>query len=130
MRALLEQLVPSLLAELGVSAHVAAQLVIAAGQNPDRLRTEGSFAALCGTSPVQASSGKQHRHRANRGGNRQANSALHIVVLIRSTRCEEIRRYIEKRTSQGHTQRETWRCLNEHSHADSTTYSSKTSPPP
>lgn len=111
MRSLLEQLVPSLLAELGVSTNTAAQLVLAAGENPERLRTEASFAALCGTSPVQASSGKHHRHRLNKGGNRQANSALHIVVLIRSTRCAETQRYIEKRRLEGRSQRETWRCL-------------------
>lgn len=111
MRTLLEQLVPSLLAEVGVSTNVAAQLVIAAGEHPERLHTEGSFAALCGTSPVQASSGKHQRHRINRGGNRHANAALHVVVLIRSQRCDETRAYITKRTAQGRTQRETWRCL-------------------
>lgn len=111
IRHLLETLVPSLLAEQGVSTHVAAALVVAVGENPGRLRSEASFAALCGTSPVPASSGKTNRHRLNRGGDRQANSALHTVVLIRSQRCDETRRYIERRTNQGHTQRETWRCL-------------------
>lgn len=111
MRTLLEQLVPSLMAETGVSTQVAARLVVAVGENPHRLRTEASFAALCGTSPVTASSGKTNRHRLNRGGNRQANSALHIVVLIRSRRCAETRRYIEKRRAEGKSQRETWRCL-------------------
>jgi hypothetical protein len=111
IRQLLETLVPSLLAEQGVSTHVAAALVVAVGENPQRLRSEASFAALCGTNPVPASSGKNNRHRLNRGGDRQANSALHTVVLIRSQRCDETRRYIERRTNQGHTQRETWRCL-------------------
>lgn len=111
MRTVLEQLVPTLLAETGVSTQVAARLVVAVGENPHRLRSEASFAALCGTSPVTASSGKTDRHRLNRGGNRQANSALHIVVLIRAQRCDETRRYIEKRRAQGKSQRETWRCL-------------------
>jgi transposase len=111
MRSLLEQLVPSLMAETGVSTQVAARLVVAVGENPERLRSEASFAALCGTSPVIASSGKTNRHRLSRGGNRQANSALHIVVLIRSQRCDETRRYLEKRRAEGKTQRETWRCL-------------------
>ena len=111
MRTLLVQLVPTLMAETGVSTQVAARLVVAVGENPHRLRSEASFAALCGTSPVTASSGKTNRHRLSRGGNRQANSALHIVVLIRSRRCDETRRYIEKRRAEGKSQRETWRCL-------------------
>lgn len=111
LRQLLADLVPSLLAELGVGTDVAAKLVIAAGENPQRLHSEGSFAALCGTSPVDASSGKQQRHRLNRGGNRQANNALHTVVLIRASRCPETRRYIAKRRTEGKTNREIWRCL-------------------
>jgi len=111
MRRLLDELVPSLMAEVGVSTMNAANLVIAAGQNPERLRTEGSFAALCGTSPVEASSGKHQRHRINQGGNRQANSALHIAVLIRAQRCEETRSYIERRTEEDKSQREIWRCI-------------------
>lgn len=111
IRVLLEELVPSLLAEVGISTMNAARLVIAAGQNPERLRSEGSFAALCGTSPVEASSGKHRRHRINRGGDRDANSALHIAVLVRSTRCEETQAYIARRTAEGRSQREIWRCL-------------------
>jgi len=111
LRQLLDELVPTLLSELGVGTDVAAKLVIAAGENPERLRTEGSFAALCGTSPVDASSGKQQRHRLNQGGNRQANNALHVVVLIRASRCPETRAYIARRRAQGKTNREIWRCL-------------------
>lgn len=77
LRHLLEPLVPSLLAEHGVGSEVAAKLVIACGEQPDRLRNEAAFAALCGTSPVEASSGKHQRHR--------------------SRRCEETRAYIERR---------------------------------
>ncbi len=111
MRTLLERLVPSLLAEHGVSTHVAAALVIAAGENPARLRSEASFAALCGTSPVAASSGNTRRHRLNRGGDRQANSALHVVVLHRTRRHEETRHYIARRTEEGLSPREIRRCL-------------------
>ncbi len=111
MQSLLEQLAPSLLAEHGVGLDVAARLVIAAGENPDRLRSEASFAALCGTSPVNASSGKTHRHRLNRGGNRSANNALHTVVLHRARTCPETRAYIERRRAEGKTNREIWRCL-------------------
>jgi transposase len=108
---LLRTLVPSLLEEPGVGLDVAAKLVIAAGENPDRLRHEAAFAALCGTSPVEASSGKHQRHRLNRGGNRQANNALHTVVLHRSRTCPETRAYIQRRRAEGRTNREIWRCL-------------------
>ena len=111
MLVLLTELAPSLLAEQGVGIDVAARLVIAAGQNPERLRNEAAFAALCGTSPVNASSGKTQRHRLNRGGNRSANNALHTVVLHRARRCPETRAYIERRRSEGKTNREIWRCL-------------------
>lgn len=111
LRRLLEDLVPTLLDEPGVGTEVAAKLVIAAGENPDRLNSEASFAALCGASPVEASSGKHQRHRLNRGGNRQANNALHVVVLHRSRTCPETRAYIERRRTEGKTDREIWRCL-------------------
>lgn len=111
MLVLLEELAPTLLAERGVGIDVAARLVIAAGENPERLHSEAAFAALCGTSPVDASSGKTRRHRLNRGGNRSANNALHTVVLHRARRCPETRAYIEKRRSEGKTDREIWRCL-------------------
>lgn len=108
---LLRELAPSLLAESGVGLDVAAKLIVAAGQNPERMRSEASFAALCGTSPVNASSGKHQRHRLNRGGNRQANNALHTVVLHRSRRCSETRAYIDRRRAENKTDREIWRCL-------------------
>jgi transposase len=111
LRRLLDRLVPSLLAEPGVGTDVAAKLVIAAGENPGRLAHEASFAALCGASPVEASSGKHRRHRLNRGGNRHANNALHTVVLHRSQRCPETRSYIARRRAEGKTDREIWRCL-------------------
>lgn len=108
---LLQQLAPTLLAEPGVGLDVAAKLIVAAGQNPERLRSEASFASLCGTSPVDASSGKHSRHRLNRGGNRQANNALHTVVLYRTRRCPETLDYIERRRAENKTDREIWRCL-------------------
>ncbi|WP_337994026.1 IS110 family transposase [Actinomycetospora lutea] len=72
---------PQLLARHGVGPDTAAALLIAAGDSPQRLHHEGSFAALCGVSPVEASSGKTQRHRLNRGGDRQANCALHRCSL-------------------------------------------------
>lgn len=108
---LLRELVPSVLAERGAGIDVAAKLVIAAGENPERLQSEASFAALCGTSPVDASSGKHAAHRLNRGGNRQANNALYTVAMHRSRTCPETRAYIERRRGEGKTDRAIRRCL-------------------
>ncbi len=72
--ALCEQANPALLGSCGVGVEVACALLVAAGDNPQRMRNEASFAALCGTSPIEASSGRTVRHRLNRGGNRQANN--------------------------------------------------------
>jgi transposase len=108
---LLTALVPTLLAQNGVGIDVAAKLVIAAGENPERLRTEAAFSALCGSSPVEASSGKHSSHRLSRGGNRQANNALHTVAMHRSRNCDETKTYIAKRRSDGKTDRAIRRCL-------------------
>lgn len=80
---LVVQEAPELLDVFGVGPDVAAALLITVGGNPDRMRTEASFAALCGISPIPASSGKTHRYRLNRGGDRQANAAIHVVALTR-----------------------------------------------
>lgn len=74
---------PTLLEEPGIGIQTAADLMITIGDQPDRIRNEESFAALCGTSPVDASSGRQQRHRLNRGGDRQANAALHRIIIVR-----------------------------------------------
>lgn len=108
---LLNEIMPTLLAERGVGIDVAAKLVIAAGENPERLCSEASFAALCGVSPVEASSGKQSHRRLNRGGNRQANNALHTVALYRWRACPTTRDYITKRRADGKTDRAIRRCL-------------------
>jgi len=108
---LLHELVPSVMAEHGVGPDVAAKLVIAAGENPDRLRSDASFAALCGASPVEASSGKHTAHRLNRGGNRQANNALHTVAMHRWRTCKETHAYIAKKRAEGKTDRAIRRCL-------------------
>ncbi|MFB6836186.1 IS110 family transposase [Streptomyces sp. NPDC056361] len=102
---------PQLLACYGVGPDTAATLLIAAGDNPERLRSEASFAALCGVSPVEASSGKTQRRRLNRGGNRQANSALYTIVLARLRWDTRTRGYIDRRVSEGKTRREALRCL-------------------
>jgi transposase len=88
-----------------------AALLIAAGDNPDRLRSEASFAALCGVNPQEASSGKTTRHRLNRGGNRQANSALYRIALSRLRWDTRTRDYLARRITEGKTRREAIRCL-------------------
>ena len=75
------------------------------------LNNEASFAALCGTSPVEASSGKHHAHRLNRGGNRHANNALHTVVLHRWRTCDTTKTYVAKRRAEGKSDRAIRRCL-------------------
>ena len=103
---------PELIAEFGVGTDVAAALTIAAGDNPDRIDTEAGYAALCGASPIDASSGRQQRHRLNRGGDRQANNALWRIVIVRIRfRHPETIAYIERRTAEGKTRREIIRCL-------------------
>jgi transposase len=82
-----------------------------AGDNPGRLRTEASFAALCGTSPVEPSSGKVTRHRLNQGGNREANNALWRIVVVRLTCDQRTRNYLTRRRAEGKTDREIIRCL-------------------
>lgn len=77
------QAAPGLLARPGLGPDTTAQLLITAGDNPDRLHSEAAFAHLCGVSPIPASSGRTDRHRLNRGGDRQANRALYIVAIVR-----------------------------------------------
>ena len=80
---LTELAAPALVSTFGVGPDTAATLLISAGSNPQRLRSEAAFASLCGVNPIPASSGKTNRHRLNRGGDRQANSALYRIVLVR-----------------------------------------------
>jgi transposase len=102
---------PALRGAQGVGPDVAAILLIAAGDNPGRLTSDSSFAALCGVSPVQASSGKTVRHRLNRAGNRQANSALWRIAMVRLTCDPATKAYLARRTTEGKTKREIVRCL-------------------
>ncbi|WP_206185055.1 transposase [Thermoactinospora rubra] len=102
---------PALLERVGVGPDTAAALLVTAGDNPQRPAKQGSFAALCGTSPVEASSGKSQRRRLNRGGDRQANAALYRIVLTRLRWDERTREYLQRRTTEGKTRREVIRCL-------------------
>lgn len=111
LTALVTATAPNLLALHGVGPHSAAVLLVAAGDNPQRLRSEAAFAHLCGVAPIPASSGKTDRHRLNRGGNRHANSALWRIVLTRMASDPATRRYVERRLADGCTKREIMRCL-------------------
>ena len=108
---LVEELAPNLLRLEGVGVANAGELMVAAGENPHRLRCEASFAMMCGACPIPASSGKTQRHRLNRGGNRQANSALHMIVVCRMRTDPRTRAYVERRTREGLSKREVMRCL-------------------
>jgi transposase len=102
---------PALLELTGVGVDVAGQLLVTAGANPERLRSEAAFAMLCGVAPLPASSGKTTRHRLNRGGDRQANAALHRVALSRLRWDTRTRTYAERRTTEGLSKKEIIRCL-------------------
>jgi transposase len=102
---------PALRDRCGVGDWVAAQLLITVGDNPDRVHTEAALAALCGASPVQASSGNTQRHRLNRGGDRQANRALHIIAITRMRLDPATKAYVDRRTKEGKTRKEIIRCL-------------------
>lgn len=102
---------PALRAVSGVGPDVASILLVTAGDNPERLRSDASFAALCGASPVEASSGKIIRHRLNQGGNRQANHALWRIAMVRLNSDPATRAYAERRRAEGKTKREIIRCL-------------------
>ena len=103
--------VPALAALRGMGTDTAASLLVAVGDNPGRLKSEGSFARLCGVAPVPASSGKTMRYRLNRGGNRDANRALHVLALGRMSWDERTREYVARRTAEGKSKREILRCL-------------------
>jgi transposase len=108
---LVERTAPSLLALPGVGVDTAAILLVAAGDNPERLRTESTWAALCGVAPLPASSGKITRHRLNRGGNRQANHALWRITLTRMSFDDRTRAYVARRLDEGLTKPEIMRAL-------------------
>ncbi len=109
---LVRSLAPALLDTFGVGTEIAGQLLVTTGANPDRIHTDAAFAALTGTSPVPASSGRTTgRHRLNRGGDRQANCALYRIALVRMRHDPRTRAYVQRRTAQGRTKKEIIRCL-------------------
>ena len=108
---LVEATAPNLLELYGVGVDTAAILLAAAGDNPERLATESAWAALCGVAPLPASSGKVTRYRLNRGGNRQANSALWRIALTRMSSDPRTRTYVQRRLDEGLTKKEIMRVL-------------------
>jgi transposase len=112
IRPLVNATAPELLAHKGVGPDTAAALLVAAGDNPSRLRSGATFARLCGAAPIPATSGRtQNRHRLHRGGDRQANSALWRIALTRMSWNPDTRAYVERRTKEGLSKREVMRCL-------------------
>jgi transposase len=109
--AIVDELVPTLVARNSIGHESAAQLLLTAGDNSERLHSEASFAALCGVSPVPASSGKITRHRINRGGDRAANSALHIIAIGRLRTDPRTKAYVARRIAEGHSKLEAIRCV-------------------
>ena len=108
---LTRQVAPTTTAVFAIGPETAAALLITIGDNPDRLRSEASFAHLCGVAPIPASSGKTNRHRLHRGGDRSGNRALHLAIIVRLRYCERTHAYVTRRTSEGKTMPEIIRCL-------------------
>lgn len=111
IRAIVRRTAPDLLARPGIGIHSAAQLLMTAGGNPDRLRNDAAFAALCGVSPVQASSGQTHRHRLSRGGDRAANNALWTIANNRMIHDTRTRDFAARRKTTGDSRNDTLRVL-------------------
>jgi transposase len=108
---LVAETAPEMIQRVGVGTDTAGALLVAAGENTSRIHNERSFARLCGAAPLDASSGKQQRHRLNRGGDRQANSALWRIVITRLSYDPDTRRYLQRRCAEGKTKTEAIRCL-------------------
>jgi transposase len=111
LETLIQRTAPALLEIYGVGINTAAILLVAAGDNPHRLKNEAAFAHLCGVAPLPASSGKVSRHRLNPGGNRQANHALWRIVFTRMSSDERTRTYVTRRLAEGRSTREIMRVL-------------------
>ncbi|GAA1848527.1 IS110 family transposase [Brevibacterium marinum] len=127
LAALTKDIAPALAAAKGIGPVSAAKLLVTAGENPERITSKAAFAALCGASPLQASSGKTNRHRLNRGGDRQANSALYDIVKVRMARDPRTKRYVARRTAEGKSKKEIMRCLKRY--VANEVYSLITNPP-
>ena len=127
LQTLVAAVAPSLLALPGVGVDTAGQLLVTAGDNPQRLRSEAAFAHLCGAAPIPASSGRTDRHRLNRAGDRRANNALWRIALVRMHCHPPTRADVERRTKQGLSKLDILRCLKRYIARE--VYSHLTSPP-
>jgi transposase len=110
LQAIVDDLAPGLTSRTGIGPVTAAQVIVSFS-HPGRCRSDAAFAALAGTSPLPASSGRTIRHRLNRGGDRTLNRAIHTIALTRMRSCPRTRDYVARRTAQGKTTREIRRCL-------------------
>ena len=111
LAALVDELAPQLTARVGIGPDNAAELLLVAGDNADRVHSQAALVKLCGACPIPACSGKTQRHRLNRGGHRHANAALHRIVIVRMKYHQPTKDYVAKRTAEGKTKREIIRCL-------------------
>jgi transposase len=111
LRRITTAVAPELVAIKGVGPDVASTILVSAGDNPHRLRNERSFAALAGSNPIPASSGKTNRHRLNRGGDRQLNAALWRIAIVRLGQDQRTRHYLERRATEGKSKLEAIRCI-------------------
>src|SRR3954447_11183755 len=111
LRRITTAVAPQLVAIQGVGPAVASTILVSAGDNPHRLRNERAFAALAGTNPIPASSGKTNRHRLNRGGDRQLNAALWRIAIVRLGQDQRTRHYLERRVTEGKSKLEAIRCI-------------------
>ncbi|HEY5154250.1 MAG TPA: IS110 family transposase [Acidimicrobiales bacterium] len=111
MRTIIEDTAPALIDRDGIGVDAASALLVAAGDNPERLHSEAGFARLCGAAPLEASSGMVTRHRLSRAGNRQANSALYRIVINRMSNDQRTRIYVTRRRDEGKSNLEIIRCL-------------------
>ena len=109
--ALTQAACPGLRQSYGIGVDGAAVLLAAAGDNPERIRSEAAFAAIRGASPLEASSGNRRHHRLNRGGNQQANPTLHRIAVVRLRWHEQSKAYAERRKAEGLSNKDILRCL-------------------
>ena len=115
----LDDLIEPLVIELGarllerpcIGIETAGQLLVTAGDNPGRVRSEAAWAMLCGVAPLPASSGKTDRHRLNRGGDRQANRALHMIAISRLRTDERTRAFAQRKLASGKSKLDAIRCI-------------------
>jgi transposase len=110
LQSVVDDLAPGLTQQHGIGPVSAAQAIVSFS-HPGRCRSEAAFAALAGTSPLQASSGRTVRHRLNRSGDRALNRAIHTIALTRMRSCPRTRAYVARRTAEGKSTREIRRCL-------------------